>query len=199
MKKIMFNDKYGLTQAVLDGRKTMTRRVAIDKPEGLYKLLRFKDQCIILKDDKKIAESPYKVGEVIAIAQSYNTLEREIERLGLPLNLKPEIYKSAGYKNKMFVKAEHMPHHIEITHISLDYLGSISDEDCLCEGIVAVRPEEFTDHGVEVGPLQGYSFQFGKICETPRDAFKLLVKKTMGSDVWNNVPLVWVYLFKLID
>lgn len=26
-KKIMFNDKYSLTQAVLDGRKTMTRRV----------------------------------------------------------------------------------------------------------------------------------------------------------------------------
>lgn len=27
MKKIMFNDKYGLTQAVLDGRKTFTRRI----------------------------------------------------------------------------------------------------------------------------------------------------------------------------
>lgn len=27
MKKIMFNDKYGLTQAVLDDRKTQTRRV----------------------------------------------------------------------------------------------------------------------------------------------------------------------------
>ena len=26
MKKIMFNDKYGLTRAVLDGRKTQTRR-----------------------------------------------------------------------------------------------------------------------------------------------------------------------------
>lgn len=26
MQKIMFNDKYGLTQAVLEGRKTMTRR-----------------------------------------------------------------------------------------------------------------------------------------------------------------------------
>lgn len=26
-KKIMFNDKYSLTQAVLDGRKTMTRKV----------------------------------------------------------------------------------------------------------------------------------------------------------------------------
>ena len=26
MKKIMFNDKYGLTQAVLEGRKIQTRR-----------------------------------------------------------------------------------------------------------------------------------------------------------------------------
>ena len=28
MKKIMFNDKYGLTQSVLEGRKTQTRRIA---------------------------------------------------------------------------------------------------------------------------------------------------------------------------
>lgn len=28
MKKIMFNDRYGLTEAVLDGRKTQTRRIA---------------------------------------------------------------------------------------------------------------------------------------------------------------------------
>lgn len=27
MKKIMFNDKYGLTEAVLEGRKTQTRRM----------------------------------------------------------------------------------------------------------------------------------------------------------------------------
>lgn len=27
MKKIMFNNKYGLTQAVLEGRKTQTRRI----------------------------------------------------------------------------------------------------------------------------------------------------------------------------
>ena len=27
MKKIMFNDKFSLTQAVIDGRKTQTRRI----------------------------------------------------------------------------------------------------------------------------------------------------------------------------
>jgi hypothetical protein len=30
MKKIMFNDRYGLTQAVLEGNKTMTRRIIQD-------------------------------------------------------------------------------------------------------------------------------------------------------------------------
>ena len=30
MKKIMFNDRYGLTQAVIDGWKTVTRRTEPD-------------------------------------------------------------------------------------------------------------------------------------------------------------------------
>ena len=31
MKKIMFDDRFGLTQAVLEGRKTMTRRIVSEK------------------------------------------------------------------------------------------------------------------------------------------------------------------------
>lgn len=34
MKRILFNDKYGLTEAVLEGRKTMTRR-AIKCPKEI--------------------------------------------------------------------------------------------------------------------------------------------------------------------
>ena len=36
MKKIMFNDKYGLTQAVLECRKTQTRRILL--PHTVLKL-----------------------------------------------------------------------------------------------------------------------------------------------------------------
>lgn len=46
MKKIMFNDTFGLTQAVLDGRKTMTRRW-IHKPpykENLCEMFNY-DPC----------------------------------------------------------------------------------------------------------------------------------------------------------
>lgn len=39
MKKIMFNDRYGLTQAVLEGRKTQTRRICFKRHiDLLYKV-----------------------------------------------------------------------------------------------------------------------------------------------------------------
>lgn len=38
MKKMMFNDRYGLTQAVISGRKTVTRRVVKDAWWPIYKI-----------------------------------------------------------------------------------------------------------------------------------------------------------------
>lgn len=50
MKKIIFNDKYGLTQAVLEGRKTMTRRV-VGKLEA-ESLSKFDKEPQIVFDEK---------------------------------------------------------------------------------------------------------------------------------------------------
>lgn len=96
MKKIMFNDKYSLTQAVLDGRKTMTRRI-IKYPST------FKGEWVAgfnihrRHSDKKIIGYPcmydaderefdmgeilpkYEVGEVVAIAQSYKSINEFYE------------------------------------------------------------------------------------------------------------------------
>ena len=42
MRKIMFNDKYELTRAVLEGKKTMTRRIV---PQGfLGKVRKYQEQ-----------------------------------------------------------------------------------------------------------------------------------------------------------
>lgn len=51
MKKIMFNDRYGLTQAVINRVKTQTRRIE--------------------KDPQK---PRFSVGEVVAVAESYSYL-----------------------------------------------------------------------------------------------------------------------------
>lgn len=198
----MFKDKYGLTQAVLDGRKTMTRRLVPQKVINNSKVYAQLGQRGGNIHDARIEyivhQSPYKIGEVVAIAQSYRKIEKEIEKEGYPLDLKREKRICAGYTNKMFVRAEDMPHHIKITNIRVEHLQDISDEDCLREG---VRLWEDADSEYKSNPL-------GKLYEivgrwdgykSPREAFAALIDKVSGKGTWESNPLVWVYEFELIN
>lgn len=47
MKKIMFNDRYGLTEAVLSGRKTQTRRLI---PLDLYNVCDWSEEIPMFED-----------------------------------------------------------------------------------------------------------------------------------------------------
>ena len=123
MKKIMFNDKYSLTQAVLDGRKTMTRRVCkYDRPNETYDIVfpvfepndYDNDGNIVSplnyafgwKNDKGDFTGwnipKYKVGEVVAIAQSYgdcgNMPDYELDEDGYPI-----MPKRSGFFNKILL------------------------------------------------------------------------------------------------
>ena len=191
----MFNDKFSLEQLVLQKIKTMTRRVALDEPlENMEVMYDTKThQCCICSGNFVVKRSQYAVGDIIAIAQSYNTIEKEINRLGLPLDIKPELYKVPGFKNKMFVKAELMPHHIKITNIKVERLQDISDEDAIREGIVKIEDSEFNFY-----PYIDENINFFNYF-TPRGAFSQLIDNVSGKGTWEKNPLVFVYEFELID
>lgn len=142
MKKIMFNDRCGLTQAVLEGRKTQTRRV-INAPEGELELCYFNGtlRSVHLKDNRAIVYLPsYKVGEEVAVAQRYSEIKVfETMAIQQELNetfLLEKFEQSKGWSNKMFVNPKYMPHRIRITNIRVERLHDISPEDCLKEGII---------------------------------------------------------------
>lgn len=199
-KKIMFNDKYDLTQAVLDGRKTMTRRIIKLDKLGEYNF----DNALKHEWGRKSIEAyiniyaRYKVGEVIAIAQSYETVfhsgncPNDFFVDSSTINKK---YCGAGFKNKMFVKDDLMPHHIEITGIKVERLQEISDEDCLKEGIVKGKCESESTHFMDAYYVPKEKQPY---C-TPRDAFEVLIDKVSGKGVFQSNPYVFVYEFKLID
>lgn len=90
MKKIMFNDKYGLTKAVFEGRKTQTRRIL--NPTMLFERLNtyegwteediadWKESCkdrLYKADGEELKEmlgyalehSPYKVGDKVSCSR----------------------------------------------------------------------------------------------------------------------------------
>lgn len=97
MKKIMFNDRYGLTQAVLEGRKAQTRRIAYTAGRWRDIMVRQdlegvnKGKACLFDDGILLAKSAYKLGETIAIAQKYEDLRKDDEfyrlcgKNGMPL------------------------------------------------------------------------------------------------------------------
>lgn len=190
----MFNDKYFLTQAVLERKKTMTRRLVPDKT--ITKAIMYEANHINTKKTFRqivLGYATYKTGEIVAIAQSYETLAIMCciyETMDRMFSIKKE-YIGAGWKNKMFVKSEFMPHHIMITNIRLEYLQDISDEDCLKEGILKFHM--FYVFQERLKKIKNF------ILDTPREAFRILFDKVSGKGIWDNNPLVYVYEFELID
>ncbi len=199
MKKIMFNDLYGLTQAVLDGRKTQTRRI-YKTPRNSYGGLEIENNCIITFDANgcEIVTFPrYKVGEVVAVAQSYESLfhgtNSPDDFLLDDSNMNPK-YCGAGFKNKMFVKSELMPNRIRITDVRVERLNDISEGDCFKEGIYASN-----SHEIGYGRPWVYEFANDKMAyETPREAYAALIDKIAGKGTFQSNPYVFVYEFELV-
>lgn len=203
MKKIMFNDKYRLTQAVLGVRKTQTRRVMNPQPEDCspvhrwYKSAYWKDKpmSLVVNEDGSvycefcgygakleggsIFRLPYKVGEIVAVAQSYNSFYND--------ECNPNLFPNgAGWTNKMYVKPELMPHRVRITAVRVERLRDISDVDCMAEGINYYEQE-------------GFSWcSTGKLFDTPREAYAALIDKVSGKGTWERNPYVFVYDFELV-
>jgi len=196
MKKIMFNDKYGLTDAVLEGRKTQTRRIAYDgivkDPNIGYGLEGSeKDKCVLCSGCMIVAKSTYHVGEEIAIAQRYSECFRAVC-----------LENSKGWNNKMFVMAELMPHRIKITNIRVERLQDISEEDCLKEGVYyhtePPRHHEYDRYSPWSPSVKPYKFESEKYFCSAKYAFKHLIEKVSGKGTWDSNPYVFVYDFELI-
>ena len=190
MKKIMFNDKYGLTAAVLKGKKTQTRRLTKLDKLGEYNINHVRTQPWGESTLQAFIQNnaAFNVGDVVAIAQSYNTVIQETFDKGGEFKGSCSIFKSKGLNNKMFVKADIMPHHIRINDIRVEHLQEITEEDCIKEGVIASK----NYNGCYVA---GISDTF----DTPREAYSSLIDHISGKGTWDSNPYVFVYDFELID
>ena len=176
----MFNDKYGLTQAVLEGRKTMTRRMANawERQDGTL---------------SGWMPGAYKVGEEVAVAQPYKDIVNNkffINQCFANEKFPETMLYEAGWNNKMFTASYYMPHRIRINNIKVERLQDISTEDCIREGVLkngGWRPYNFA--------LYGFSEWF----ETPQKAFSVLIDKVSGKGTWESNPWVFVYEFELLN
>ena len=217
MKKIMFNDKYGLTESVLECRKTQTRRML--NPTMFFQKLEtyegwpnediraWKRSCNRRLDeaqgdtlqqmlDYALSSSRYKVGEEVAVAQPYRMAACKVDYNEKEIK---EVVCSIGWKNKMYVKANLMPYRIRITNIRIERLQDISEEDCLKEGI-----KEIYENGVDdSSEFYGYAYLpdatpcVDETYNYPQEAYASLIDCISGKGTWESNPYVFVYDFEL--
>lgn len=195
MQKIMFNDKYLLTQEILKGRKTQTRRILL--PHTVHKLRNGNDYQEVIR-----LYSTYKVGEVVAVAQRYKDIA-----LDVPVELAAELIKQPGWTNKMFTKADVLTRHIRITKIRIERLQDINPMDCLAEGICPSDQREDLScvapiNDDKCGDLEYDHSIFGKgpwhLHPNAKLAYADLIDHISGKGTWKRNPYVFVYEFELV-
>lgn len=226
MKKINFNDDFSQTQAVLDGLKTTERKIIPFHGEciarhfnpRLFKngidpkayLRDWRGNCRLVEHDTERVLLPYyKLGEIVAVAQSYSDIMHYYHSLGnvntrvvgddesLFWNAMREIESTGndsamrGDDNKLFTKANLMPHQVEITGIRAEHLQDITDEECLKEGIEFAKGGYYTNYNKDNNSRTWLG-------NTPKEAYATLIEEIHGKGTWEWNPLVWVYDFVLV-
>lgn len=218
----MFNDRYGLTAAVLNGDKTMTRRI-IPLTDADQEYLNNAFDWDLRESVIIDRYAQYKVGEIVAVAQSYKDIgfppdtiqtgrcvrkgshgsdwdENMIGQLG-----DWYIDQLAGWNNKMFVLADLMVSHIQMTALKIERLQDISNEDAMREGIFKYDEpplfHEFDPYSPWPPHVKPYKHDHDNkkyFCEA-KFAFAHLIERVSRIGMWNINPWVLAYSFERID
>lgn len=220
MKKILFNQPYGVHDAVMNQTKVETRRPIKSVTYGDTSFLpQIHHTGHLTMADIQLIKSTipptYQAGEVVAIAQSYQSIKEEMEAGIISASWYDakgidKLKSTAGWSNKMFTKADLMPHHISIIYNNPEWLQHINVIDCLLEGIEA---KEYNDIEYYYFPTTSQDVTIRKKLYnrpqsnsephcywiSPWRAFKALWIALSGSKSWYDNPLVYAYHFCRID
>lgn len=204
MKPILFNAE--MVRAILDGRKTVTRRV-IDVPQGFRFLgwnmdsgddIQYGD-CAFISDNgmTQIVRKPkYKINDVLYVRETWSThyiVESNGELVYCykadGLDLKAECLPG---ENNRWYPSIHMPKEaarlfLRITNVTVERLQDITEYQAMQEGAEKISTPNIT--GVE----QTFIQEFGEL-------WNLTIKKSdINKYGWDANPWVFVYEFEVIS
>lgn len=203
-KSILFNTE--MVRAILDGRKTVTRRIVKNNPEectskvvnGVCKICDDKGG-FYLPDDYVKVRSPYQAGDILYVRETWAELETVH---GVPYwAYKADdqtLHHSFGENFERWQPSVHMPREaarifLRITNVRIESLQDITTEQIEREGIY--RNKNFNNW---------YTWGDGNHSSVPKLCFRHLWDSTIKkSDLdkygWAANPYVWVIEFERID
>lgn len=185
-RPILFSDS--MVRALLEGRKTQTRRIVKNPDDGVSTCIAKNDAWPLLIKSKQgrwiDRPCPYgKSGDLLWVRESFwqHRDEKEIIR-GADCVVTHRFASFCGWKKKPSI---HMPRAasritLELTDVSVEHLHDITPQDVLKEGVTS--------------PEAG----FARLGEgTQMMQFASLWEEINGTGAWDKNPFVWVLKFNV--
>ena len=179
-----------MVRALLDGRKTQTRRIVKDTL-----LQRYKDDDDVKSDFLKVTildSAKLKIGAIIWVKETFSQKDGTIvyrsqvcSKLDLPDGC---VWTPSLFMPKLFCRL-----FLKITDIRLERLKDISESDAIAEGI---RMTVTTVKPYDTIYLRPDCPNF--YCNA-KQAFEGLWKSINDQESWDENPFVWVYDFKVVE
>jgi len=190
-----------MVRAILEGRKTQTRRVV--KPQSAIltdEMARVLGVQPPAQQNAPVISCPYGVpGDRLWVRETYawsgDSSIPEADRIA-----SGEVwYRADGgrgggirWRPSIFMPRWASRILLEITGVRVERLQDISEADCWAEGIDAVD-------GVFDESIPAMAQRMGRLCEDAAPTFACLWESINGTDSWNANPLVWVVSFRRVE
>lgn len=218
MKPILFSTP--MVAAILEGRKTQTRRTVKPQPDSKATLFSYrpdqwpKKPWIAKFKFKEIEGAPYyevtndykcpygKLGDILYVRETWQLTTWEhptSENYGY-------IYKASEngreweqteewkWKPSLFMPKEAARIFLRITDIRVERLQDITEEDAIAEGIEYIVSDllrGYTDYSTPKG-ITG-------VVDSPIQSFRTLWQSINGPESWTANPWAWCVSFERID
>lgn len=220
MRKIMFNDRFLLTKAVIEGDKTQSRSIIYPQPKySPFGGMVWKDYMSGLSVDdrpghpdlkgayRNFAKSlpyrnkrfVYKPGEILAVAQPYSYLYAEKIKDWIKHNYYHLYEDAADNFAKEFVHSSGWSNKLYVKAKLMKHHIIIND-------LKVERLQDISDKDILKEGIKQFDEKFGfydnkrncnQLFDTARLAYEALVDLLFGKDTWENNPYVIVYDFEI--
>jgi hypothetical protein len=186
MKPILFQTE--MIRAILEGRKTQTRRIIKPQPEEDIKLIgpemynpALADKNGFLYPGPEVfgvytydgefgVKFPYgKVGDVLWVRETWRGIEQETGGFRYEYKATEKINLVDKWKPSIFMPREAARIFLEVTDLRVERVRDISEEDARAEGVSSIM------------------------------SYKGLWCKINGPGSWDSNPWVWITTFKRIE
>lgn len=221
MKPILFNTE--MVKALLDGRKTVTRRIVKPQPENAHMIMDVaKDvaefmcgkiengYCIDFSEQRKL---PYQPGDILYVRETFGWLSEENKYV-----YKASDFECVAIDGFKWSPSLHMPKEaarifLRVTGVRVERLQEITEEQAVKEGVPADWPMDKVycpickGEGL-IGAVHPVSLGFMEVecphCEKGTSRFQNLWNSTIKpADLplygWDASPWVWVIGFEKIS